>query len=183
MQFSVLCQLVLRVGKWVIGLFSGLFPEISALPLILGVYNGPKTAYNNARERNNSSGQGASPYRRYSPRAERHDPVELRGRQYSLDERRKRPLPLCPRSQAGREADRALGWDAISDLFCFSNAVVAGKKLACANQRALWSVLPTGRVFCAPMGILMQYRMNRARLFQTRGGRNHDRPGFYAPGH
>lgn len=42
---------------------------------------------------------------------------------------------------------------------------------------------PHGRVFCAPMGILMQYRTNRARLFQTKGGRNHDRTGFYAPGH
>jgi hypothetical protein len=33
---------------------------------------------------NKSSGQGANPYRR----AERHDPVRFRGRQYSLDERR-----------------------------------------------------------------------------------------------
>ena len=35
-----------------------------------------------------SSGQGASPYRWYSPRAARHDSVRFRSRQYSLDERR-----------------------------------------------------------------------------------------------
>ena len=35
-----------------------------------------------------SSGQGASPYRWYSPRAARHDSVKLRSRQYSLDGRR-----------------------------------------------------------------------------------------------
>ena len=39
-----------------------------------------------------SSGQGAIPYRRYSPRADairrKHDSVKFRGRQYSLDERR-----------------------------------------------------------------------------------------------
>jgi len=35
-----------------------------------------------------SSGQGEIPYRWYSPRAERHDSVKLRSRQYSLDERR-----------------------------------------------------------------------------------------------
>ena len=35
-----------------------------------------------------SSGQGAIPYRWYSPRAVRHDSVKLRSRQYSLDERR-----------------------------------------------------------------------------------------------
>ena len=41
-----------------------------------------------------SSGQGAIPYRRYSPRADairrKHDSVKFRGRQYSLDERRMR---------------------------------------------------------------------------------------------
>ena len=35
-----------------------------------------------------SSGRGAIPHRRYSPRAERHDLVKLQGRQYSLDGRR-----------------------------------------------------------------------------------------------
>lgn len=35
-----------------------------------------------------SSGQGAIPYRWYSPRAARHDSVKLRSRQYSLDGRR-----------------------------------------------------------------------------------------------
>ena len=39
-----------------------------------------------------SSGQGAIPYRRYSPRADairqKHDSVKFRSRQYSLDERR-----------------------------------------------------------------------------------------------
>ena len=39
-----------------------------------------------------SSGQGAIPYRRYSPRADairrKHDSVKFRGRQYSLDKRR-----------------------------------------------------------------------------------------------
>ncbi len=44
-------------------------------------------------EYQDSSGQGAIPYRRYSPRADAffermHDSVKLRGRQYSLDERR-----------------------------------------------------------------------------------------------
>ena len=41
-----------------------------------------------------SSGQGAIPYRRYSPRADairrKHDSVKFRSRQYSLDERRMR---------------------------------------------------------------------------------------------
>lgn len=35
-----------------------------------------------------SSGRGVIPHRRYSPQAERYDPVRLRSRQYSLDERR-----------------------------------------------------------------------------------------------
>ena len=44
-------------------------------------------------EYQDSSGQGAIPYRRYSPRADAffermHDSVKFRGRQYSLDERR-----------------------------------------------------------------------------------------------
>ena len=45
-------------------------------------------------EYQDSSGQGAIPYRRYSPRADafwrKQDSVKLRGRQYSLDERRMR---------------------------------------------------------------------------------------------
>ena len=62
-----------------------------------------------------SSGQGAIPYRRYSPRTlHSADSVKLRGRQYSLDERRMRSLrfggvclPFC-----------ALECLCISGLFC-----------------------------------------------------------------
>ena len=62
-----------------------------------------------------SSGQGAIPYRWYSPRAARHDSVKLRSRQYSLDERRLRRA-------AKRCACPYLLWnesDFISEFFLF----------------------------------------------------------------
>ena len=44
-------------------------------------------SYNEQEFKDNSSGRGVIPHRRYSPRAVMHDLVRFQSRQYSLDER------------------------------------------------------------------------------------------------